>query len=88
MLSTRYAVHKRRDRMLRSGLKKKSLPDVSLKKYFLGYGVAPMIAARSVNEYELYSVQDCMLLSTNEDYLEQLDAYSITLNFELQTINY
>ena len=43
---------------------------------------------RSVNEYELYSVQDCMLLSTNEDYLEQLDAYSITLNFELQTINY
>lgn len=43
---------------------------------------------RSVNEYELYSVQDCMLLSTNEDYLEQLDAYRITLNFELQTINY
>ena len=48
MLSTRYAVHKRSDAKARRGLKKNSLPDVNLSKYFLGYGVAPTIAKTRV----------------------------------------
>lgn len=33
--------------------------------------------------YESFEVDDCMLLGTQEDYLDELDAYSVTLNFEI-----
>ena len=39
-------------------------------------------------EYGEFEVTDCMLSGSSEDYLQEIDAFSVTLDFNIRTIDY
>lgn len=39
-------------------------------------------------KYNDFEVRDCMLSGSSEDYLQEIDAISVTLNFNIKTIDY
>ena len=46
-------------------------------------------ALEGVSEkYKDFEVRDCMLYGSSEDYLQEIDAISVTLNFNIKTIDY